>query len=405
VRALSKPDAAPPSPLLDKLAVLGRRHDVLRAETQRARTGEALTRTRLGEALVAALAARSRAEAAARTAVFARHLAAGRAWLRPDRRNRLRRLVERLLSRLGPWGQALVIARSGVWRTQGPGLRAVLKALPAMAAYARRGADPTAQPAAPFDQTFYLRGHADVAASGRSPLTHYLLTGGREGRAPHPLFDPAAYERQVGDGLAATGLTALEHYLRLGAPRGLSPHPLFDPAEYAVQAPELADTGESPLAHYLRIGARQGLSPHPLFQPDYYRRGAAGLAAEVNPLVHYLAHGSERGLKPHPLFDPAWYRERHPTLGRTDPLQHFVAHAGREDLEPGPWFNAARYKALRGADRPAGLDPLTDYLRGGAWAVAEPNPGFHAFAYLAAHPELADQGLTPLEHWARRSGR
>ncbi len=402
---MPRPDAPPPSPLLEKLGVLGRRHDVLRAETQRAQTAEALTRTRLGEALVLALAARSRAEAAARAAVLSRHLAAGRTRLRPDRRNRLRRQVERLLARLGPWGQALVIARSGVWRTEGPGLRAVLKALPAMAAYARRGADPAAEPATLFDQAFYVRRHGDVAASGRSPLTHYLLTGGREGRAPHPLFDPGAYERQVGDQLAATGLTALEHYLRLGAPRGLSPHPLFDLAEYLVQTPELVETGESPVAHYLRTGARQGFSPHPLFQPGYYRQGSVGLAADVNPLVHYLTHGSELGLKPHPLFDPAWYRERHPTLDRLDPLQHFVERGGPEALDPGPWFDATRYKALRGDGRPGGLDPLTDYLRGGAWAVAEPNRDFHAFAYLAAHPELADQGLTPLEHWARRSGR
>ncbi len=402
---MPKPDVPPPSPLLEKLGVLGRRHDVLRAETQRAQTAEALTRARLGEALVLALAARSRAEAITRAAVLSRHLAAGRGRLRPDRRNRVRRQVERLLARLGAWGQALVIARSGVWRTEGPGLRAVLKALPAMAAYVRRGADPAAQPAALFDQAFYLRRHGDVAASGRSPLTHYLLTGGREGRAPHPLFDPATYERQVGNELAATGLTGLEHYLRLGAPRGLSPHPLFDLGEYLVQAPELADTGESPVAHYVRTGARQGFSPHPLFQPGYYRQGSVGLAADANPLIHYLTHGSDLGLKPHPLFDPAWYRARHPTLDRMDPLQHFVERGGREGLDPGPWFDAAHYKALRGDDRPVDLDPLTDYLRGGAWLVAEPNRDFHAFAYLAAHPELADLGLTPLEHWARRSGR
>lgn len=387
-----------------KLTALGERHDLLRAETQRAQAAETMTRTRLGAALVAALAARSHAEAVARAAILARHLAVGRLRLRPDRRNRLRRMAERLLARLGPWGQALVVARSGLWRTQGPGLRAFLRALPDIAAYARRGADPAAEPAALFDQAFYVREHADVAASGRSPLVHYLLTGGREGRAPHPLFDQRAYLRQVGHGLDETGLTALEHYLRLGAPLGLSPHPLFDLAEYLIQAPELADTGESPFGHYLRTGVRQGLTPNRLFQPDYYRRQALNLPADADPLVHYLTHGSELGLKPHPLFDPAWYRERNPNLDLIDPLEHFVTQAGRERLEPGPWFDAERYKMLRGADRPADLDPLTDYLRGGAWAVAEPNLGFYAFAYLATHPELADRGLTPLEHWARRSG-
>ena len=400
---MPEPDPAPPSQLLDRLNTLGRRHDVLRAETQRAQTGEALARTRLGEALVSALAARSAAEAAARAAIFAGRLSAGRTRLRPDRRNRIRRLIERLAGRLGPWGQALVIARSGVWRTKSPGLGGLLRALPAMAAYAGQGANPAAAPAALFDQAFYLRRNPDVAATGSSPLTHYLHTGGREGRAPHPLLDPAAYERQVGDELAATGLTALEHYLRLGAARGLAPHPLFDPAGYVVQAPELAQTGETPLDHYLRAGARQDLSPHPLFQPSFYRRRALGLAPGTNALLHYLTEGSDLGLQPHPLFDPSWYRERYLGLDGQEPLQHFVGHGGHEDLDPSPWFDAARYKALRGADRPADLDPLTDYLRGGAWAVAEPSSGFHAFAYLAAHPELAAEGLTPLEHWARRS--
>ena len=397
------PDPAPPPPLLERLSELGRRHDVLRAETQRAQSGEALTRARMGEALVAALAARSRAEAAARAAIFARHLAAGQARLRPDRRNRIRRAIERLAGRLGPWGQALVIARSGLWRTRAPGLGAALRALPAMAAYAARGADPTVAPAALFDQAYYLHRYPDVASAGRSPLAHYLLTGGREGRAPHPLFDPVVYERQVGDQLAVTGLTALEHYLRLGAPRGLTPHALFDPASYVVQAPELAATGESPLAHYVRVGAHQDLAPHILFQPAFYRRGAPGLPAGVDTLQHYLAEGSRLGLRPHPLFDPGWYRTHNAGLPDQEPLLHFIEFGGRDDLEPGPWFDAARYKAQRGTDRPADLDPLTDYLRGGAWAVAEPNRDFHAFAYLAAHPELAEEGLTPLEHWARRS--
>jgi len=375
---LSNPDVAPPSSLTTKLVALGRRHEAIRAEAQRAETAEALTRTRLGEALAMSLAACSRTEAALREAIFSRHLAAARRHRRPARRNRLRRLAERLLARLGSPGRTLLLAWAGLGQDGSAGL---------------------------FDPAFYQARNPDVAASGQDPIAHYLLVGGREGRSPHPLFDHAFYARQAGGEMAATGLTALEHYLRLGAAAGLAPHPLFDPREYVAQAPELADTGENPLLHYLRIGGRQDLNPHPLFQSAYYRAQASDLPADANPLLHYLTTGSAAGLKPHPLFDPAWCRQQNSGLDGSEPLQHFVEQAGHQDLSPGPWFDAPRYKALRGADRPPTLDPLTDYLRGGAWAVAEPNPGFQAFAYLVTHPELAAQGLTPLEHWARKPAR
>jgi hypothetical protein len=392
--------AADVPPLVAKVRALGLRETRLRGETQRAQAGEALTRVRLGEALAVALAARSRAEAAARDALYARYLIAAARWRRPARRNRLRRIIERLLARGGPWGQALVIAWSGVWRVPGEGLRATLAALPQMAAYARRRADPAAAPATLFDQADYLAANADVARQGLSPLVHYLTRGGFEGRSAHRLLDVHSYPRRAAQALAETGLTPLEHFLRLGAAEGVDPHPLFDLAHYVAQVPELAETGENPLAHYLRVGARRDLSPHLLFQPRYYRRQVADLLADGDPLSHYLTRGSPLGHRPHPLFDPAWYRDRHPQAADSEPLSHFTALAGRESLEPGPWFDAERYKAARGADRPTGLDPLSDYLRGGAWAVAEPRAGFHALAYLVSHPELAESGLTPLEHWA-----
>jgi len=58
--------------------------------------------------------------------------------------------------------------------------------------------------------------------------------------------------------------------------------------------------------------------------------------------------------------------------------------------------------AARGEALDAAVNPLVDYLQGGAWAVAEARPGFPTAAYLAATPELVEQGMTPLDHWARR---
>jgi hypothetical protein len=61
--------------------------------------------------------------------------------------------------------------------------------------------------------------------------------------------------------------------------------------------------------------------------------------------------------------------------------------------------------AARGAALDPAVNPLVDYLRGGAWAVAEARPGFPTAAYLAQSPELVGQGMTPLEHWARKAAQ
>lgn len=377
-----------PVTLADKVEVLAARQAALREETQRAETAEALTRARLGDALLQALAARARSEAAARQVLLDRWRARG--WVRPDRRNRPRRMIEKVLGRLMWPGRVAVVARSGLWRGAGLG------------AYVARGADPAAQPQALLDQAWYLAIYPDVTAARMSPLVHYLLRGADEGRSPHPLFDAGFYAAGNAQDLAATGLSPLVHFVRIGAGRGRDPHPLFDLSHYLSQAPELIETGENPVAHYLRAGAAAGLSPHPLFQPTYYLGQLQPAERGANPLVHYLTEGSARGLQPHPLFDPAWYEARYPEAKGHEPLTHFVQVAGEQLQSPGPWFDSPRYAQARGETRPIHIDPLTDYLRGGAWSAALPADGLHPVAFLASHPELAGEGVTPLEHWAAR---
>lgn len=338
-----------------------------------AQVREALTRTELTVALNETLAARAELEGRLREAVLASYLArAGSIRLR--RHNRLSRLLDRLLSRLGAAGQAAVIRRSG-------GLAAL------------------------FDQGWYLARYPDLAGVRTPPLVHYLLAGAREGRDPHPLFDEAYYAAENAHELAATGLSGLEHYVRAGAARGRNPHPLFDIAHYLAQSPDLAP-GEDPLSHYLRDGARRGLSPHPLFDPAWYAEQVRG-AAEPPGLVHYLTVGWRAGWSPHPLFDPRWYLEQYPGVSAAgwEPLTHFTRAGAFEGFNPGPWFDLAHYAAQRGEGLAPGANPLVDYLQGGAWTTADPRPGFPNAAYLASRPDLVRAGLTPLEHWARRAGR
>ncbi len=379
--------------LAAKVSDLAARYAALREEAQRAAAAEGLTRARLGAALAEALAASARAEQAARVSALAGYRAAARRNIRPRRRNRLARLVDRLLGRAGFVGQALVIARAGVWRESGVSFAARLRDLAAMAAYARRGGDPAARPAALFDQAWYLAASPDVAGGRMSPLAHYLLRGGAEGRSPHPLIHAGFYAARHGAALGATGLTPLEHFVRIGAAEGRDPHPLFSIEHYAGQAPDLVESGANPLAHYLEQGWSRGHSPHPLFAPDFY---VAASGAEP-PLIHYLRAGAAAGARPHPLFDPAAYRALYPDVdaGGHEPLSHYVMAGGIEGRSPSAWFDAGLYMRQRGSARPDDRNPLVDYLQGGAWSVGEPWLDRASFEV---------PGMTPLEHWARQGG-
>ncbi|MCA3721043.1 hypothetical protein [Phenylobacterium sp.] len=339
----------------------GQRLAVLRAEVQRAETAEALIRLQLGEALAEALGARSLAEARLRASQFDRYRAAAFAHRGPDRRNRLRRLAEKVLARLGAPGRTLVRAR------------------------ARLG-----EGAALFDPDWYAAQAPEPV--GADPLAHYLVWGGDARLSPHPLFDSRFYADRNAAELARTGLTPLDHFLREGAAEGRDPHPLFSLEGYVAQAPELAATGENPVLHYLRTGAARGLSPHPLFDPEW----AGG------DLVWYLTEGWRTGASPHPLFDPAWRREQGLDDGESEPLARFVLTA-RDTLEsPGPYFNSRTYAEARGAAMDPSKDPLSDYLAGGAWAVLGPE-GLHPALALLDDPEAIRSGMTPAEALARRS--
>lgn len=359
---------------------------------QEALAREALVRTELTLALHDVLAEAARTRAKVRELIQAAYGARSRRRLR--RHNRVSQMLDRILARMGAMGQALVILRSEVWRRPGD--------LDAMLAYVARGADPEAAPNALFDQAWYLAAYPDVARRRLSPLVHYLVSGGREGRSPGPWFDEPRYRAANAGELAATSLTSLEHYVRRGAADGRQPHPLFDPAYYLAQGAQVAD-GEDPLSHYLREGGALGLNPHPLFDTAWYeaqRPDPAGKSA----LGRYLAEGWEAEAAPHPLFDGAWYRRRNPDAAAAGlaPLLHFAIIGGFEGRSPGPWFDLAHYVDQRGGAIPTGENPLVDYLQGGAWAVGELREGYPTAAYLASRPDLMRAGVTPLEHWARQ---
>jgi len=397
----ARPPAGPGPELIRKIGALGAALAEAERRANQATAREALSRNAYTLALVEALAANARAAARLRALalqIYRRTAARGRGGARTRR-------LDRWLARLGSPGQALLIARSGLWRPSGPTLRHRLYDLREMAAYARRGPHPGLRPRAPLHQAWYLTA-PDAAASRRAPLVHFLVSGVPVDRAPHPLFDTSYYRHRNADALAATRLAPFEHFVRLGAAEGRDPHPLFSIEWYLGQAPDLVESGDNPLTHYTEHGWRRGLSPHPLFDPAWYAGQLTPAETGEAPLIHYLVGGWRAGLSPHPLFDSRWYLQSYPDVAeaRGDPLSHFAAAGGREGRNPGPWFDSAHYAAVRGEQLPAEANPLVDYLTGGAWCVGEARPGFPTAAYLAARPELARSGLTPLDHWARLAG-
>ncbi|WP_395674646.1 hypothetical protein [Phenylobacterium sp.] len=115
-------------------------------------------------------------------------------------------------------------------RGERPGWRLADLLPPAPAADVRAAAAPIATPtvAAPadralieaeFDAAFYLGANPDIAAAGSDPLDHFLTTGWREGRDPHPRFSVRDYLDIYVD-IAQAGINPFVHYVRTGRAEG-----------------------------------------------------------------------------------------------------------------------------------------------------------------------------------------
>jgi len=70
-----------------------------------------------------------------------------------------------------------------------------------------------------FDAFWYLAVHADVAAAGLDPVTHYLEAGAAEGRNPGPYFNTSAYTARYHD-VFESGMNPLLHFIRFGMHEG-----------------------------------------------------------------------------------------------------------------------------------------------------------------------------------------
>lgn len=258
-----------------------------------------------------------------------------------------------------------------------------------------------------FDSAWYLERYPDVARSGANPLAHYLRTIPGETRDPHPLFSVNHYRSQVA-GAGAPPFEPLQHYTRHGACKDYSPHPLFDP-RYYIETYGRSAGGTDPLVHFIETGAAGGFNPHPLFDVAYYRTQAPEALAQ-NPLRHYLEAGSARGLRPHPLFDPAYYlaSNRDVAGAQSEPLTHFVVAGGLEGRRPIREFDSAWYLQAYPDVVSSRANPLTHFVRYGWREHRNPSPHFDTVGYLSRYPDVVEAGGNPLTHYVhhgRAEGR
>jgi GT2 family glycosyltransferase len=108
-----------------------------------------------------------------------------------------------------------------------------------------------------FDEGYYGAHNNQALQSGIDPLSHYLLFGGFEGRAPNPHFDSKWYLETYPD-VARDGLNPLVHYVRSGIAEGRWASPHFDTAYYLENNPDVRAARIHPLLHYLRHGSKEG---------------------------------------------------------------------------------------------------------------------------------------------------
>lgn len=212
-----------------------------------------------------------------------------------------------------------------------------------------------------FSAVDYNTMYPDVAESGLSPLSHFVMRGRAEDRCIHPLLDSEFY-RAAHPEVTALGMSPALHYIQFGADKGFDPHPLFDSKSYLERYPDVRHCGLTPLEHFIRNPL---CNPHPLFDSAYYlRQNPDVLAAGLNPLVHFVLFGGREGRRPHPLFHTEYYLAVNADVAAVgiNPLVHYLTYGWKENRDPNPELHGRMQ--THGVSR---SNPLLDYVaRGGA---------------------------------------
>lgn len=168
-----------------------------------------------------------------------------------------------------------------------------------------------------FDEAFYVNEYPDIR-NCESPLEHYLLFGGIEGRAASENFDSLRY-LENNPNVFDQNINPLIHYLTIGRFRNqeaykyerkistqqTSNSPLdelkllqsshfFDKNHYLEKYPDVATSQYSPEEHFLLLGGREGREASKYFNCAAYLEAYDDVKRSgINPLIHYLMFGQK----------------------------------------------------------------------------------------------------------------
>ena len=178
-------------------------------------------------------------------------------------------------------------------------------------------------------------------SAARARLTHAVVSRypdpGESTPEPSVLFDDEWY-REINPDLELAAGQGFEHYRSVGWRDGRSPHPCFEPEHYLRQRPDLSDV--EPLEHYLRHGWKEGRDPSVWFSSSHYLADNADVfEGGTEPLTHYLIHGHLEDRDPSPHFDSKWYRNAYPVPAATSALVDHIRigqYEGRSTQPPMP---------------------------------------------------------------------
>ena len=140
--------------------------------------------------------------------------------------------------------------------------------------------------AAVFDSLFYLENNEDVASAVRSgdfgdAVSHFLLFGGLELRAPNSIFDPEYYSFNNPTVVNATNQgdfsSVFQHYQLFGEVENRAPSLEFDgfnPETYLAENPDISEAVRlgnfsSALEHYISFGRNEERSGTGISIPSF----------------------------------------------------------------------------------------------------------------------------------------
>lgn len=168
-----------------------------------------------------------------------------------------------------------------------------------------------------FDEQFYVNEYPDIQHC-ESPVEHYLLFGGLEGRAASKKFDSQRY-LDAHPELIEKKINPLLHYLEIGQFHNFETYyyettllepvqkstsirevelllnsPFYDRDYYLHKYPDVAESAMSPEEHFLLKGGKEGREASPYFDCSAYLEAYEDVRkSEMNPLIHYLMFGQQ----------------------------------------------------------------------------------------------------------------